>query len=487
MDERLARGPQAGESYTQTTTSFFQTNEQFFQAFEFLGRDEPYHVLFESGRQGELDIAALRPFAVVEGKNGETSLHRHGSTEMHEGDPLEALAKWMEPYNLPKDPALPPFQGGAVGQISYDYVRYIEHLPELAVDDLRMPDAYFLLYDLFFIHDKKRGKTWVWHLHAEGEEAVKYVEKWKKAWLEAAEKSSGQEHSEAKGTVSAEKSVPSFSGELFGGAVEQIKEYIAAGDVFQVNLSTRQTQLLHTSPFHIYQKLRGLNPSPYMGYMHTPDWQTVSASPELLVKKRGAGVSTRPIAGTRSRGKDEQEDTALEQELMGTEKERAEHVMLVDLERNDLGRVCRYGSVKVDELMEVERYSHVMHIVSNVRGILAETEQVYDMIRAVFPGGTITGAPKVRTMEIIEELEPVRRGFYTGAFGWIGYNKDAELNISIRTMLAKDGYAHVQAGAGIVIDSDPKAEYKESIKKAKALWEAKRQSEAEAGITHEQS
>ncbi len=207
--------------------------------------------------------------------------------------------------------------------------------------------------------------------------------------------------------------------------------------------------------------------------MQAPDFQLVSASPELLVKKQGAEVSTRPIAGTRSRGETNEEDASLAENLLANEKEQAEHVMLVDLERNDLGRVCQYGTVDVNELMVIEKYSHVMHIVSNVRGLLAEGYDIYDLIRAVFPGGTITGAPKVRTMEIIEELEPVRRGIYTGSIGWIGFNQDLELNIAIRTMLCQNGQAHVQAGAGIVIDSMPEREYKESLKKAKAfgvLW-----------------
>jgi para-aminobenzoate synthetase component 1 len=265
----------------------------------------------------------------------------------------------------------------------------------------------------------------------------------------------------------------------FAEAIIKVQDYIRSGDAFQVNLSVRQSAKLNTEPLHIYEKLREINPSPYMSYFHTPDFQLVSASPELLVKKKGKEISTRPIAGTRSRGKDDVEDARLAKALIENEKERAEHIMLVDLERNDLGRVCQYGTVEVDELMVIEKYSHVMHIVSNVRGILAKEKDVYDIIRATFPGGTITGAPKVRTMEIIEELEPVRRGIYTGSIGWIGFNDDMELNIVIRTLLAKEGKAYVQAGAGIVIDSDPKAEYKEALKKAKALWRAKELSEEE--------
>ena len=265
----------------------------------------------------------------------------------------------------------------------------------------------------------------------------------------------------------------SMDEQQFIAAVEKVQQYIAQGDVFQVNLSVRQSKPIEVEAIDVYEQLRLVNPSPYMAYLHTPDFQFVSGSPELLVKKKGTEVSTRPIAGTRSRGKDEDEDLKLANELIDNEKERAEHVMLVDLERNDLGRVCSYGTVEVNEFMVIEKYSHVMHIVSNVRGELADNMTSFDVTDAVFPGGTITGAPKIRTMEIIEELEPVQRGVYTGSIGWIDFTGDMELNIVIRTMVVKDGKAHVQAGAGIVIDSNPMNEYKESLKKAAALWKAK--------------
>ena len=273
----------------------------------------------------------------------------------------------------------------------------------------------------------------------------------------------------------------SMTEDKFKEAVEIVQKYIAQGDVFQVNLSVRQSKPIEIEAIEVYEQLRILNPSPYMGFLHTPEFQIVSGSPELLVKKNGLEVSTRPIAGTRSRGINKEEDIKLANELIGNEKERAEHVMLVDLERNDLGRVCRYGTVEVDEFMVIEKYSHVMHIVSNVRGELDENKTNIEVIDACFPGGTITGAPKVRTMEIIEELEPVQRGIYTGSLGWIDFSGDLEMNIVIRTMLVKDGKAHVQAGAGIVIDSNPKHEYKEALKKAAALWKAKEMAEGIMG------
>jgi para-aminobenzoate synthetase component 1 len=258
----------------------------------------------------------------------------------------------------------------------------------------------------------------------------------------------------------------------FGEAVRAVQRYIAQGDVFQVNLSLRQSRSSGLSPEELYEWLRRVNPSPYMGLLRAPDFALVSASPEQLVKLKDGRLSTRPIAGTRRRGRTPEEDLRMERELRTSEKERAEHTMLVDLERNDLGRVSAYGTVQVPEWMTVERYSHVMHLVSQVEGRLAEGKDAFDVLAAVFPGGTITGAPKVRTMEIIEELEPVRRGPYTGSMGWIDYAGDMEFNIIIRTIAAMDGMCHIQAGAGIVIDSDPEREFYECLNKAKALWKA---------------
>ena len=271
--------------------------------------------------------------------------------------------------------------------------------------------------------------------------------------------------------------MPAFEKSNYVQAVKAIQAYISAGDVFQVNLSVRQSRPLHTAPEEIYEWLRLLNPSPYMGLLRFPEFQLVSASPELLVQLEGNLMRTRPIAGTRPRGDSHVEDSRLAKELLENEKERAEHVMLVDLQRNDLGKVAKMGTVRVDEFMVIEYYSHVMHIVSEVRGELATGLDAFDVIRATFPGGTITGAPKIRTMEIIEELEPERRGPYTGSLGWIDFNGNMELNIIIRTLLSQDGMGHVQAGAGIVIDSDSEKEYIESLNKAKALWKAVQLSE----------
>ncbi|WP_335872119.1 anthranilate synthase component I family protein [Bacillus sp. 2205SS5-2] len=444
------------------------TKEEFFSAYKAKSVDKPNHILLESGRGGRYSIAGLNPFAIIRGELNGIFVEDEQGEYFIKGDPLFALQEWMDPFKLPPVKDLPEFQGGAIGYISYDYARAIEKLPSYAKEDLQMPILHFLLYDEWVVFEHESNTLFVMKRGREGESNSlldEEVKSWMHPTLPRVETSVS--------TASSDELVVSMGEDRFKEAVESIRTYISEGDVFQVNLSVRQSKPLETTPFSIYEELRALNPSPYMAYMATEDFQIVSASPELLVKKAGMDVSTRPIAGTRSRGRNEEEDEELANELIRNEKERAEHVMLVDLERNDLGRVCQYGSVEVDEFMVIEKYSHVMHIVSNVRGKLSENKSEVELIRAMFPGGTITGAPKIRTMEIIEELEPVRRGIYTGSIGWLGFNGDLELNIVIRTLLAKDGHAYIQSGAGVVIDSNPAHEYKEALKKAKALWKAK--------------
>ncbi|MHC0039284.1 anthranilate synthase component I family protein [Pseudoneobacillus sp. C159] len=448
------------------------TLERFYQNYRQIAEVYTNHIFLESGRGGRYSMAAFEPVAKLVGKNHHLQIESNGQTETKQGNPLHLMREWMKQYHMESDPTLPDFRGGAIGFISYDYARYIEKLPDLAEDDLGIPEIYFLVFHEWFIFDHLTSELWLLFLHKEGEDVGAKIEYWQHKWDQEI-----PERPLVKTVMHDDTLQVSMTEQQFIDAVINVQDYISAGDVFQVNLSVRQSKPLAVEAIDVYEQLRVLNPSPYMSYFHTSDFQLVSASPELLIKKKGLEVSTRPIAGTRSRGKDEAEDKALANELIDNEKERAEHVMLVDLERNDLGRVCQYGTVEVNEFMVIEKYSHVMHIVSNVRGELAPEKDEYDCIDAVFPGGTITGAPKVRTMEIIEELEPVQRGIYTGSLGWIGFDGDMELNIVIRTMLVKDGQAHVQAGAGIVIDSSPKNEYKESLKKAIALWKAKEKAE----------
>ncbi|HEY4553412.1 MAG TPA: anthranilate synthase component I family protein [Bacillaceae bacterium] len=452
------------------------TKERFFNGYLALVNEEDRHVLLESGRAGKYSIAAIRPFAVIESDWDKTEVVQDGERTVYRGRPLSVLEEWMKPFIINPIPGLPDFQGGAVGYISYDYAQYIESLPNLAEDDLNFPIMYFMAFDEWAVFDHEEECLWIMVLdQGDRRMAEEKLAKGKAAWLNA----------QTFESMMADEPFPdgresldvSFTEEEFVKAVKRVQEYISEGDVFQVNLTVRQSRKLSVPALDVYRELRSLNPSPYMGYLHTPEFQIVSGSPELLVKKDGTTVSTRPIAGTRPRGIDDADDMRLANELIDNEKEQAEHIMLVDLERNDMGKVCEYGTVKVDELMTVEKYSHVMHIVSNVTGTLAADKSSCELVEAMFPGGTITGAPKVRTLEIIEELEPVKRGVYTGSLGWIGFNEDLHMNIVIRTMLVKEGMCHVQAGAGIVIDSDPEAEYKESLKKAAALWKAKEAAE----------
>lgn len=466
--------------------------------------------VLESGKDGRYTYLACRPVSVITGKDREAFIQEGGKpVRREEGEPLQLLKRWMSPYRAPKVEGMPKFVGGCIGYLSYDVARSIERLPESAADDLELPDYVFAQMDELWIVDKQERRLYCavmtrWPDGNAGQEAIgdalaaKYeaaalrAEAMKAQWDGWQERaSSSASPGQAASSVSVrghdlltmdieafEGVASAFPKEAFKEAVRRIQHYIGQGDVFQVNLSMRQSRRLQETPERLYEWLRALNPSPYMGLLRFPEFELVSCSPELLVRLEQGNVSTRPIAGTRRRGRTPEEDARLAEELRTNEKECAEHIMLVDLERNDLGRISAYGSVRVDELMVIETYSHVMHLVSEVCGTLAAGKDAFDVIQATFPGGTITGAPKVRTMEIIEELEPVRRGPYTGSFGWIDYNGDLELNIIIRTLVVKDQMGYIQAGAGIVIDSDPEREYAECLNKAKALWKAVQLSES---------
>lgn len=466
----------------------------------------PYAILMESGKGGRYTYAGLRPVEIVRGK-GELAesleLHSGRRTQL-QGSPLEVMRGWMQSYRSPRQSEGPKWAGGCAGFWSYDVARFIERLPERAEDDLALPDYLFMRLNEVWIIDHQEGELYcAVHTPIPSEAAgaalrllydgaMAQAARMAELWEELARANEGAQAQEQRQrqldllqndqTLHIDvESIPGrsspFSKEAFMDAVRAIQRYIGQGDVFQVNLSLRQSVECEHSPEELYEWLRLFNPSPYMGYLRAPDFQLVSASPELLVEARDGRLAARPIAGTRRRGKTDAEDRLLESELRSNEKERAEHIMLVDLDRNDLGRISEYGTVRVKELMTIERYSHVMHLVSQVEGKLKQGKDAFDVIAAKFPGGTITGAPKIRTMEIIEELEPVRRGPYTGSMGWIDYNGDTEFNIIIRTMVVQDGKIHVQAGAGIVIDSDPEREYYESLNKAKALWKAIQYSE----------
>lgn len=455
--------------------------DSFFYSYKKQTETQQAHVFLESGRGGHFTIAAWNPVAIAQSVEDGLSVNwRNGRHEVLQGESLALLEELVTEYKIPYHAELPVFQGGAIGFVTYDYARKIEALPNTAKNDLQIPDNYFYIFDCWAVHDSKTNIVTLMKI----DESDVNLEQWAHNWQVAAQDGLATRKFEKTNAVEVindeNELLVSFAGTDFEAAVKKIQTYIAQGDVFQVNLSVRQSKKLNASAMDVYEALRAFNPSPYMAYIEAPDFAVVSGSPELLVKRHGKELSTRPIAGTRPRGKSEEEDLALAQELIDNDKERAEHVMLVDLERNDLGRVSTYGTVEVDEFMVIERYSHVMHIVSNVRGEIAEGKTNADVIRAMFPGGTITGAPKIRTMEIIEELEPVRRGLYTGSIGWLGFTGDMEFNIVIRTAFIKDGVSHIQAGAGIVIDSVPEREYQESLNKAKAMWQAKAMAEERA-------
>ena len=342
---------------------------------------------------------------------------------------------------------------GIYGYLSYDSNRFIENIPTSPVDDLKIPDIHFFIPHQTLIFDNI--KKIVYLISFEKDLDIENL-----PWYNSSNYASVFHRT-------------NMTKDYFIQSIRKIKEYIASGDSFQVNFSQRIDVLFEGDHVELYRKLRNLNPSPFSFFFQLGNFTAVSCSPERLVRVEGKSVETRPIAGTRRRGKDEKEDRKLEEELFLSEKERAEHIMLVDLERNDLGKICRYGTVEVDELMVPEYYSHVIHIVSNVRGILKDGTKPVDVLKALFPGGTITGAPKVRTMEIIAELEPTRRGLYTGSVGYIAFNGNMDFNIVIRTLIFKqENLGTLQVGAGIVWDSDPEKEFEETLHKGRVLLES---------------
>jgi len=391
-------------------------------------------------------------------------------------DPLEAFAEAMPGGRVATVAGLPRFWGGAVGYFGYDVVRFFEHLPEPGRDGLNVPDAVVLFSDVVIAVDKLFDRALVIAAARVGDSP-------ERAYDEAAHRIDDTIARLRSNTVveplrlAPEAAAPEWTSSYerlaFEQDVERIREYIRAGDAFQVVLSQRLTTDLSADPFRVYRALRMLNPSPYLFYLDLDGLQLIGSSPEVLVRVEGERVTLRPIAGTRPRGPTDSEDARLEAELKADEKERAEHLMLVDLGRNDVGRVAAYGSVSVPEFMTVERYSHVMHLVSQVEGELRDGLTPLDALRGSFPAGTVSGAPKIRAMEIIDELEPVRRGPYAGAVGYVSYDRrNLDTAIAIRTIVVQSGKAHVQAGAGIVADSIPEREYEETLGKAQALLKA---------------
>ncbi|MGA8432831.1 MAG: anthranilate synthase component I [Candidatus Sulfotelmatobacter sp.] len=451
-------------------------------AFLAIAENEPYAFLLESAERGEqvgrYTFLGVRPYMRVQAHAGTVELHRGRQRWAQNGNIFEVVKQLLRAHHPATLPGLPPFTAGAVGYFAYDVVRQLENIGSHAKDDLSLPDAELMFFDRLLAFDHLRHQI---HIVAAAdvsrgdpkhayERAVRDI-----AALERKLASGLRPALWRKRTQTKDGKLQIHAGtsrESFLRNVDRCKEYIAAGDIFQVVLSQRLDFTPEVAPFDLYRALRQVNPSPYLYFLRMADTHILGSSPEMLVRVTGRKLEYRPIAGTHPRGRDEAEDRRLEEQMRGDEKERAEHVMLVDLGRNDLGRVSEYGSVKVKDLMYVERYSHVMHLVSALEGTLRPDLDALDAFAACFPAGTLSGAPKVRAMQIIEELEPTRRGIYGGSVLYADFAGNLDSCIGIRTLLMQGEKAYLQAGAGIVADSDPGREFEESVNKAQAVLKA---------------
>jgi anthranilate synthase component 1 len=451
----------------------------------------PYGFLLESVQGGEkwarYSFLGSEPRAIFVSRGRSVTVEEDGSVRTATAaDPLAALAELLAAYRPVTVPGLPRFAGGAVGYLSYDAVRFFERLPAATPDDLGLPDLCFMIAESLLVFDNVAQSIKVvvnvdlrdpgTDPRAAYDAAVARIDD-----LVARLRAPLRLPEAAPGSGEGLPTRSNLSAAEYGIMVERAKEYIRAGDVIQVVLAQRLEVPLRAAPFNVYRALRVENPSPYMFYLQLPDHVLVGSSPEVMVRVEDGEVTVRPIAGTSPRGTRELEDQALERALLADPKEIAEHIMLLDLGRNDVGRVAAYGTVEVTERMVIERYAHVMHIVSNVRGRLAPGRDAFDAFRATFPAGTLSGAPKIRAMEIIEELEPMRRGIYGGAVGYFGFGGTMDTCITIRTMLIKDGTVYLQVGAGIVADSEPEREQAECLNKARGLLQALKRAEQIGG------
>jgi anthranilate synthase component 1 len=449
-------------------------------------QEEGPSFLFESvvggERLGRYSFLGSGPFLRIEAYDRRVVIadDRSPAKELEVADPLRLLEDLLAKYRAPSVPGLPRFCGGAVGYAGYDTVRYVERLPRPPSDDRGLPDLCFAFYDRMVLFDNvNKTVLAVAHAHVDPNN----LEGSYRAACERVDRLVDRLQRGASGLqltdIDADRRTPSslhfrsnFTREGFEAAVAKAKEYIQAGDIFQVVLSQRLQTETRARPFDIYRTLRVVNPSPFMFYFDAGPVRLVGASPEIMVRVEGDRVTVRPLAGTRPRGKTEEEDLRLAAELEADPKERAEHIMLVDLGRNDVGRVARFGTVQLSDVLSVERYSHVMHLCSNVTGQLLEGKTAFDALRSCLPAGTLSGAPKVRAMEIIDELEPHRRGPYGGAVGYADFSGNMDTCIALRTLVLKGQTAYIQAGAGIVADSVPEQEYQETLNKAMGLLRA---------------
>lgn len=453
--------------------------------------DAPYSYLFESVQGGEkwgrYSILGLPASTVIKVFGHRVEIHRDSEAieQVEVADPLQWIADFQRRYKVPDTDDLPRFNGGLVGYFGYETIGYIE--PKLAnhnkTDPLGTPDILLMVSDELVVFDNLRGELYLIALTQEGgfDNAHQRLNK-----LETQLQQAQRLYKAAHKTTEINESdfISGFTQDGYQNAVSKVRDYIAAGDAMQVVLSQRMSVPFDAEPLDLYRSLRRLNPSPYMYFLNLEEFHIVGSSPEILVRLEDNEVTVRPIAGTRKRGATEARDRELEQELLNDPKEIAEHLMLIDLGRNDAGRVSQIGSVELTDKMVVERYSHVMHIVSNVTGKLVPDMDAIDVLRATFPAGTVSGAPKIRAMEIIDELEPVKRGIYSGAVGYIAWNGNMDTAIAIRTAVIKDKTLHIQAGAGVVYDSIPELEWKETMNKGRAVFYAAKA--ALAGINNNQ-
>ncbi|HET7342354.1 MAG TPA: anthranilate synthase component I [Methylomirabilota bacterium] len=451
-------------------------------------RPGPYSFLLESVEGGEkwarYSFLGTDPLMVLSAKDGVVTLRRGNARpqRLAERDPLQALRRLLAEFRPVPVSGLPRFQGGAVGYLAYDMVRHMERLPKRAQDDLGLPDTVFMFSDTLLVFDNLRHRLLVIaSAHVDKRDAASLDRAYGRAAVRIG-MTLAKLARPLRGTPALTLSAPGpllaqgeegFTSTMdeptFCDGVRRAKEHIAAGDAYQIVIARRLDTRLEADPFTVYRALRTINPSPYLFYLRLGQTTIVGSSPEVLVRVEGDRVEERPIAGTHPRGANEAEDLAIEQAMKTDPKERAEHVMLVDLGRNDVGRVAELGSVKVTEFMVTERYSHVMHLVSHVAGTLRKGADAFDVLRATFPAGTVSGAPKIRAMEIIDEIEPTQRGPYAGAVGYVSYSGNLDSCITIRTIVCHGRRASIQVGAGIVADSDPKTEWQETCSKARGL------------------
>jgi len=436
--------------------------------------DLPYLALLDSALPhpvlGRFSYLAADPFLVLRSKGTSMELVSGDGTQHLEGDPFAVLQSLLRQYRLKSVHDLPPFQGGAIGHFAYELSHHLEHLPRNAADDLGLPEMAVAFYDWLIAWDHATNSVWAIVTGLPDGDSRQAQERL--SWIEERLQNAPLTSTSQALSIAASNLRSNFTRAQYIEAVKAVKEYLYQGDVYQVNISQRFEASISSSPWDLYLRLRRVNPAPFAAYLRYPEVAVLSASPEEFLRLENGVVTTRPMKGTRPRGKDTEDDRRLAAELLASEKDHAENLMIVDLMRNDLGKVCEIGSVQVPEMFIVEKYAKVFQMVSTVQGKLRPSLDAVDLLRACFPGGSVTGAPKIRAMEIIDELEPTQRSVYCGAIGYIGFDGTMRTAVPIRIMLVKDNHVYFQVGGGIVADSDPDAEYEETMDKARGSMEA---------------